>query len=108
IYGIQGVPGPLNTPGSRAEAATSWTDDSGNLWLFGGNSIGSDYFNDLWKYEIASNTWTWMKGSQLPNQSGSYGSKGVETATNNPHARDAYSKWKDLNGNFWFLGGGNA
>jgi hypothetical protein len=40
-------------PGARF-GAHSWTDASGNLWLFGGQ--GGDatgnvgYLNDLWKY----------------------------------------------------------
>jgi hypothetical protein len=42
-----------NVPGARY-VAISWTDGSGNLWLFGGqgyDSSGSDgYLNDLWEY----------------------------------------------------------
>jgi N-acetylneuraminic acid mutarotase len=52
-YGQYGVPNSGNSPGSRLPAA-SWTDRSGNLWLFGGegyDSVGVDgLLNDLWKY----------------------------------------------------------
>src|SRR5208282_820873 len=35
IYGTVGTPAAGNIPGSR-QRAVSWTDGSGNLWLFGG------------------------------------------------------------------------
>jgi hypothetical protein len=35
IYHVLGKPGAGNFPGSRWSEAT-WTDTSGNLWLFGG------------------------------------------------------------------------
>jgi hypothetical protein len=28
-----------------------WTDDNGNLWLFGGASNSGAYVNDLWRYQ---------------------------------------------------------
>lgn len=50
IYGTLGVPASGNFPGTRY-SATSWTDSSGNLWLFGGTSQGFyGNFNDLWEY----------------------------------------------------------
>jgi hypothetical protein len=50
-YGTKGVGAPANVPGAR-DTSVSWTDASGNLWLFGGadtSGSGQDYFNDLWK-----------------------------------------------------------
>ncbi len=36
VYGTLGTPAfPGNVPGARF-GASSWTDDSGNIWLFGG------------------------------------------------------------------------
>jgi len=35
IYGVQGTAAASNIPGAR-EGAISWTDGSGNFWLFGG------------------------------------------------------------------------
>jgi len=36
IYGTLGSPASGNMPGARKNAAT-WTDSSGNFWLFGGS-----------------------------------------------------------------------
>ena len=46
-YGTQGTPALTNVPGAR-DTAVTWTDASGNLWLFAGQ--GFDSFNDLWMY----------------------------------------------------------
>ena len=106
IYGTQGVPSVLNTPGARQESAGAWTDNAGDLWLFGGYTNGGN-LNDLWRYHIATDEWTWMKGSQLPLQTGIYGSQGIEDPTNTPGARQVYSRWKDGAGNLWLFSGGD-
>ena len=53
IYGTEGTAAPGNIPGVRANAV-SWTDGSGNFWLFGGtgwDSAGNlGNLNDLWKF----------------------------------------------------------
>jgi PKD repeat protein len=103
VYGTQGVPSPANNPGGRWECAAAWTDLSGDLWLFGGYN-GSTY-NDLWRYSTGTNEWTWMKGSSLPGQSATYGTKGVEAPGNTPGSRMAYSHWVDGTGNLWLFGG---
>ncbi len=36
IYGTKGTPDPANIPGART-GATSWTDNDGKFWLFGGS-----------------------------------------------------------------------
>jgi len=104
VYGTQGVADPANHPGYRWESAANWTDNNGNLWLFGGYN-GSVY-NDLWKYDISTNEWVWMKGSNIPNVLGVYGTRGVEAAANTPGARGAYCNWKDNNGYLWFFAAG--
>jgi PKD repeat protein len=106
VYGIQGVSNPANFPGCRYETATTWTDNAGDLWLFGGNNFGATR-NDLWRYNISSNEWTWMKGSQFTGAADVYGVQGIEDPANTPGSRDVYSHWKDLNGNFWLFGGSN-
>ena len=54
-----------NVPGAR-QAASSWIDSSGNLWLFGGvgyDSTGAvGNLNDLWRYSPSSSEWTWVSG----------------------------------------------
>ena len=103
VYGTQGVPGPLNNPGCRWECAGSWTDNTGDLWLFGGYNGGT--WNDLWRYQISTNEWTWMKGSQISGALAVYGTQGVEAPGNTPCARGSYSRWKDNSGNLWVFGG---
>jgi hypothetical protein len=112
IYGIQGVPSPLNVPGARSETCSGWTDSLNNLWLFAGQgyaSIGSlGFLNDLWKYNISTNEWTFMKGSSSVNASTSWGIKGGSDPNNNPGGCLSYTKWKDETDNFWILGGGTG
>ena len=76
IYGTQGAAASSNMPGGRQEAA-GWADGNGNLWLFGGegqDSVGTanGILNDLWMYNISSNQWTWVGGSNLANQPATY------------------------------------
>lgn len=106
-YGVQGTASAGNTPGARQYLA-SWADSGGNLWIFGG--YGSDgnssnvYLNDLWKYDVSGNQWTWMKGSSTGNQNGSYSSVGSPAASNNPGGRQSLMGWGD-GGTFWLMGG---
>ncbi|MFZ4740520.1 MAG: gliding motility-associated C-terminal domain-containing protein [Bacteroidales bacterium] len=114
VYGIQGVPSIYNNPGARGWGVATWIDTIGNLWLFGGNGIdtsGGMYswktYNDLWKYNIASNEWTWMKGSNIPNQPGIYGNIGISASANTPSSRAETScTWKTGN-SLWLFGGQN-
>jgi hypothetical protein len=108
-HGVKGVPSILNVPGARIETCSGWTDSANNLWLFGGtgtDDLGfSGDLNDVMRYNISTNEWTWMAGSDLANASYNYGTKGVSSPTNDPGGRLTYTKWKDLSGNFWLMGG---
>jgi hypothetical protein len=104
IHGTQGVPSPSNTPGARCETSCTWTDNNGDLWLFGGTPSGAGAsMNDLWKYSISLNQWTWMSGDNIPNQPGVYGTIGVPNPANKPGARWCYTSWKDNAGNLWLF-----
>ncbi len=103
-YGVQGVSSPLNNPPSRCETDATWTDVDNNLWLFGGKGNGG-LMNDLWKYNIFTNEWTWMKGDNSPNHLPYYGSIGVSAPSNSPGSRLAYTHWVDYSGKFWLFGG---
>jgi hypothetical protein len=65
VYGTLGTPALGNMPSNR-DSATTWTDSSGNLWLFGGNGFDSagkpGYMNDFWEYNSSTNAWAWMGG----------------------------------------------
>jgi len=100
-YGTKGLASAANVPGARA-AGFAWTDAAGNFWLFGGSGsvVG---FNDLWEYE--SGLWTWIGGSELGNQPGTYGTEGVAAPANIPGARNFGISWTDTTGNFWLFGG---
>ena len=108
-HGVQGIPSPLNNPGARSEVATAWTDSMNNLWLFGGYGI-DDFgnwgnLNDLMKYDISTNEWTWMKGSDSANISPVWGTKNVSNALNDPGGRCTYTHWVDSVGGLWLMGG---
>jgi Kelch motif/Galactose oxidase, central domain len=108
VYGTQGTPAVGNVPGAR-QLASSWTDASGNLWLFGGQGIDSagntGLLNDLWKFSPGSGLWTWVSGANTINASGSYGTQGVAAAGNVPVARWQAVSWADASGNLWLFGG---
>jgi N-acetylneuraminic acid mutarotase len=103
VYGTQGVGSANNTPGGR-ELAVSWTDSSGNFWLFGGEGAGND-FGDLWEFSPTTTEWTWVSGSDTPNAVGVYGTQGVASANNVPGSRKSAVSWLDSSGNLWLFGG---
>ncbi len=108
VYGTPGTAAIGNTPGARYEAA-SWTDGSGNLWLFGGygGKPGGNitFLNDLWKYSPTSGLWTWVGGANTANTLGVFGTQGSADAANVPGARDNAVTWTDAAGNLWIFGG---
>jgi len=99
VYGTLGVPAAGNIPGARG-AGVSWTDNSGNFWLFGGSG-----YNDLWQFNPSTNEWAWMGGSSAIFQPGVYGALGVPASGNLPGGRSADVSWTDSSGNFWLFGG---
>jgi hypothetical protein len=105
-YGAINVVNPGNMPGARY-GAVSWTDLSGNFWLFGGYGLDSrgteGWLNDVWEY--GSGRWTWMGGSDGANQNGAYGMSGVASANNLPGGRAFAAAGTDSAGNLWLFGG---
>lgn len=105
-YGTMGVSAATNVPGAR-QYTSAWTDSSGNLWFFGGDegTTTQTEFNDVWKFSPSTNQWVWVAGSTTSNESATYGTSGVASATNLPGGREASSNWVDSLGNVWFFGG---
>jgi N-acetylneuraminic acid mutarotase len=107
-YGMLGSPSVLNVPGARS-AGVSWVDSAGKLWLFGGVGLDSTgdagALNDLWRFDPATLEWTWVSGSDLVGQDGTYGAKGTGSTSNVPGARYGSASWIDSSGNLWLFGG---
>jgi len=120
VYGILGTPAVGNIPGSR-DFASSWTDGSGNLWLFGGDGYDANGIfgplNDLWQFDPSTNKWTWVSGSSTLNSvncvngfeicghAGVYGTLGTPAAGNTPGSRWSSASWTDGSGHLWLFGG---
>ncbi|MGB7580836.1 MAG: hypothetical protein WBL85_00110 [Sedimentisphaerales bacterium] len=106
VYGTEGSGYSNNTPGARSNSV-SWTDISGNLWLFGGYGYDANVtlglLNDLWKFD--GSNWIWITGSNAVNQYGVYGTMGVANSNNTPGARGSSATWADSNGTLWLFGG---
>ena len=108
-YSPIGVATGTAQPGGR-DMHKGWTDAAGNFWLFAGRGYGSassfsNYMSDLWKYNVSNNQWTLMKGSNLFDQLGVYGTQGIAAPNNMPGSRQEYMSWTDLNGRLWLFGG---
>jgi Galactose oxidase, central domain len=107
------IPSPLpttpalntSTPGGRRYPAT-WTDLSGNLWLFGGYGYSYDptvplqpgYFSDMWKYQHTDEYF-----------GGYYAIWQVVDADGVPPLDPRWGAvtWTDTNGKLWLFGGSN-
>jgi gliding motility-associated-like protein len=108
VFKGKGIPDKDGNPGARMMAA-GWVDASGNLWLFGGSGYGrqtgTSFVNNLWKYDVATGTWTFVKGEAEVLSKAEYGNKGELSNANNPAGTANYASWKDQQGNFWLFGG---
>ena len=97
VHGTKGVPAVTNSPGGRSESKSTWTIDN-ELWFFGGFGLSQSIpttWNDLWKYDINTNLWTWMSGDNSPNSLGTYANLGTPSTTSAPNSRWSYTNWKD-------------
>ena len=75
--------------------------------MFGGQgkstATGTGYLNDLWKWD--GQDWIWISGSNLSNQRGTYGDRGVPLTTNIPGGRRSHGSYIDAQDNLWIFGG---
>jgi hypothetical protein len=71
------------------------------------DNVAVGRMNDLWRYDIAANQWTWMSGSNISGQAGVYGVRGTASTSNTPGARRGNGSVAatDSAGNFWLFGG---
>jgi len=108
VYGTKGAAAATNVPGSR-EGAVGWNGASGRLWLFGGYGFDAsglrDRLNDLWMFDPAAGSWTWVSGENAIDHAGAYGTKGLPAPANVPGARNGSAAWVDPAGDLWLFGG---
>lgn len=105
IYGTQGMASATNHPGGRIGAVT-WTYNN-KLYMFGGygnDSSRTDLLNDVWEFDPITRIWVWKKGSRTVNSLGTYGTKGVSNASNNPRALYLPTSWA-YNNKLYIYGG---
>ena len=109
IYGTLRAPATGNIPGGRIAAAT-WTDNNGNLWLFGGD--GFDAIDDRRSQRPVGvqpfderNGLDGRKQHANSTMSGIYGTLGAFAAGNIPGGRGYGMSWTDNSGHFWLFGG---
>jgi len=108
-YGTQGVANASNRPGAR-NFCVAWNDSNGNFWLWGGNgktASTTGLLNDLWKYDVSTSMWTWMKGSNATNQAATFGTQGTAASSNNPRSSHSSVGWVGNNGDLFLFGGRN-
>src|SRR6195256_2517539 len=98
------IPAFTAGPAARTGAVT-WTQPGagGDLFLFGGENGGGAFYNDVWRYNISSNTWTRVSGGA--NLNGVYGTQGVAAAGNFPGSRWGATGRIDASGKVWIFGG---
>lgn len=101
--------GNFVNPGARHGAAYCTNPFYNTLVMFGGygydttQSPSGGYLNDMWTFNGVY--WTWISGSNLNNQIGYYGVKGVASASNVPGARSLARMWMDFDNKIWLFGG---
>jgi N-acetylneuraminic acid mutarotase len=108
-YGTKGIDTSTSSPGART-GAVGWTDARGNLWMFGGSGraatgtvVGN--LSDLWRYEVATNRWTWISGGSALDSNGIYGTKGITGNLAVPGGRSFATGWTSSQGSLFLFGG---
>lgn len=110
VFGNQGVSDELNTPPGLRQMSNSVIIGS-EVFFFGGydpegfsEDLNSGVHNSLWKYNMNTNQWTWVKGNEKTLNPGFYGRKNEEYEYNTPSAREKSYLWVD-EGNIYLFGG---
>lgn len=87
-YGTINVTSPTNQPPSRYWSEMWFHND--RLYLFGGVSSGGNR-NDVWYFDLTTEEWVWVKGSNGLNTPGVYGTINTPAASNDIGARNSFA-----------------
>ncbi|MBK6641857.1 MAG: hypothetical protein IPG39_11820 [Bacteroidetes bacterium] len=102
VYGVQGIPSPNNSPGGRY-VYSHWKECN-YFWIFGGDK--GVVYADLWRYDLTTNEWTWMSGTDQTNAPGVSGGECIGGMNYHPSGRhESRSNASDQCGNLWLFGG---
>lgn len=98
----------LIKPGSRMLSVSLIDND--HVYVMGGigNDVNGNYgaLNDLWRYNLTTKLFTFLKGSTTNNQFGVYGAQGVSNSLNSPGARYGAVAW--IYNKKFYVSGGNG
>ena len=100
-----------NTPGARYNQAT-WTDPSGNLWMFSGYGFSYDstikvqplYLDELWEFKGTSD-YNCLAPNCLPRPGNGWLLVSKTLPPSAPNARAGAATWTDSSGKLWLFGG---
>jgi len=98
-YGTKGIASQSNIPRAM-QGAVTWTDTSGNFWLYGGDETA-----DMWRYSPSTWGWTWVAGPGTLNPPAVYGPKNAPSTLHLPGTRSGGVSWRSSDGKFWLFGG---
>lgn len=107
VYGTQGTTNINNTPGAH-EFRKGEVDANGNFILiagYGNNASSTGFLNEVWSYNPINNAWTWIKGTNVVNAAGNYGTLGVTAASNNIPGMIQHGLFKASDGVIYAFGG---
>lgn len=105
MYVDKGASSTISYPSARSRTVISFIDNNNDIILFRGNNS-----NDLWKYNIAQNEWTWVSGINPVDVSFSVtefiSNDGTELDKNTPAGNNGYSIfWTNENNDYFLLEG---
>jgi galactose oxidase-like protein len=100
-----------NTPGARYNQAT-WTDSSGNLWMFSGFGFSWDstikiqplYLDEMWEF-IGTSDYNCLAPNCLPRPGNGWILASKALPPSAPDARSGATTWIDASGKLWLFGG---
>ena len=107
VAGTLNVPSTSNVPASRYYQNMA-LDSNGMVYIIGGNHDAGFAFgscNDTWRYDLCTNTWAWVAGTQTIDDNGSFGTLNTPAATNVPSARYGQTVATNANARYYMFGG---